>query len=986
MTFRIDDRARVPFALIGVVILLTSTAYTVSIGAPPPRNQPETTAAIRETTGAVRSALHSAVRSAGARAATNPVITPANTSYGRVIDKDIPYHSSFRLRIAVAIRRALNAVGDDHGPVTTDVSVATIDSPATLRAAMRNISIDPLNRSTPEIAVTVEGITIEALRGGHVVATTTTNLTVRVATPVFVLHDRVETFQHRLQASPWEPGLARQTTARLYAIAWARGYAQYGGIPIENVVANRHLSVATNGALLAVQRSVFGTDDPMATRAHARALATTGARDLLTAADIRLGRWAEVVRTGQAIDVPDSGPIADPRRPPITVPTEALTDAAFTAFVDASGNRSLHGAVDSAFTSVASLATDRTLINRSRDPAPTLEDWSLEDTTERTTTTVTSVDRPPLPTPAREETVASYDRRVEVRTETVKTWRRGDDTRTTTGVTTETWTVRIAVRAHLPYLDRLDHPVDPQARQTAIDSVTDRIIDRLITDRGGPATVAERLTRGTLANDTIHVPLPVPDHTIDHVYRSTAALRSRIANQTISVPSTAVPTGGVTERVSKTLANLSIAGPADGTAYTNLTARAAALAKHRFLDRVQNRVADRGRDRQSVLSSFASLLTDHGIDLRHITQMNRFLDGIQPPTPAGPSNLTVAAVPAYLTRTKVDNTSVPGLDAPYYPLATRNRNLVTVPYGEAAAAVTAPVRTDDATVTLDTAGRALRIANQTLHHHRNASLATRRDALQRRLDAALADITASLVDTLHRRSPLPRDGARTVVHTSLSRWSTVHDRVRAATNGSLAATVIATATDRADLDTNTADRLGVDLRETLRSVNADTHLQPGPLTRVTEAVRDVADRTLEQTVADTLDRSHETVTDAWTGDAVTAARGGVPILPIPGYWVATANAWRVQINGSYARFAVASPIGAPIDDPGGTVEYIRQRDAIRIDVDQDGTAELIGHNRRLRFSVDTAVVIVVPPGGGGVADTDGVRDERSPGWNRTTTH
>jgi len=41
--------------------------------------------------------------------------------------------------------------------------------------------------------------------------------------------------------------LGRQITASLYAMTWARGYGQYAGAPVENVLANRHVELSTNG-------------------------------------------------------------------------------------------------------------------------------------------------------------------------------------------------------------------------------------------------------------------------------------------------------------------------------------------------------------------------------------------------------------------------------------------------------------------------------------------------------------------------------------------------------------------------------------------------------------------------------------------------------------------------------------------------------------------------------------------------------------------
>ncbi|MDZ7730851.1 MAG: hypothetical protein U5K37_08055 [Natrialbaceae archaeon] len=100
-----------------------------------------------------------------------------------------------------------------------------------------------------------------------------------VATPIVELHESVSEFERQLEAGPLEPGFGRQLAARLYAIGWARGYAQYGGAPIAEVIANRHVEVMTNDAIMATQRAVFGTADPRGPDAQRRAWLCLAAKD-----------------------------------------------------------------------------------------------------------------------------------------------------------------------------------------------------------------------------------------------------------------------------------------------------------------------------------------------------------------------------------------------------------------------------------------------------------------------------------------------------------------------------------------------------------------------------------------------------------------------------------------------------------------------------------------------------------------------------------
>jgi hypothetical protein len=123
------------------------------------------------------------------------------------------------------------------------------------------------------------------------------------------------------------------------------------------------------------------------------------------------------------------------------------------------------------------------------------------------------------------------------------------------------------------------------------------------------------------------------------------------------------------------------------------------------------------------------------------------------------------------------------------------------------------------------------------------------------------------------------------------------------------------------------------------------------------AVREAAKQGLRAT-ADGLQRR--------VAGGLLAVPEGVPLLPVPGYWYATANAWRVSVSGRYERVAVRAPADSPAPSPN--VTYVREAAPVVIDVDGDGAAERLGRNRPVRFAVETGVVVVVPPGGPGVGD------------------
>lgn len=117
----------------------------------------------------------------------------------------------------------------------------------------------------------------------------------------------------------------------------------------------------------------------------------------------------------------------------------------------------------------------------------------------------------------------------------------------------------------------------------------------------------------------------------------------------------------------------------------------------------------------------------------------------------------------------------------------------------------------------------------------------------------------------------------------------------------------------------------------------------------------------------------------WLGDEnrvrTRAARmpAGLPLLPVPGKWVATANAWHVYVGGEYARFEVTANLGGTEDATGTT--YVRENMTVAHEIGSEerelGSVEPIG------FETDTALVVVTTPGVG-VGDRDAANPECSP--------
>ncbi|MFC7081028.1 DUF7286 family protein [Halorussus caseinilyticus] len=121
MNFAEDRRARVPFALVGVLLLVGSAGLSATLaGGPAPTTDESVGVAVDRATAATDTALRGAVARAGRRAAAAPVTDPANTTAGRVLNDSTPFRDSLRVRIYLAARSALGEVsvrsGSNPGP------------------------------------------------------------------------------------------------------------------------------------------------------------------------------------------------------------------------------------------------------------------------------------------------------------------------------------------------------------------------------------------------------------------------------------------------------------------------------------------------------------------------------------------------------------------------------------------------------------------------------------------------------------------------------------------------------------------------------------------------------------------------------------------------------------------------------------------------------------------------------------------------------
>jgi len=279
-----DSRARVPFALIGVVLLLSAGLFVVHAQTGTDQNvDRDPDLAVERTETAAETAVRDGATRATERAAEQPLTSAAATRYGEQLDGVRPFRAYLKALVYLEVRKRLRGVSQQVGDVRTTARLPNVTDPDSFgeaidRVSLRRGSVDP-DLEAGTLRVTVEDVLIEARRNDEVIDSRRTDIEVTIATPLFELRDRTREFEQRLNAGLTEPGFGQRFNARIYALGWARGYAQYGGAPVTQVIANRHVVPAANDAIYRTQQDVFGAADPHLSNAVRRGWFCMAAKD-----------------------------------------------------------------------------------------------------------------------------------------------------------------------------------------------------------------------------------------------------------------------------------------------------------------------------------------------------------------------------------------------------------------------------------------------------------------------------------------------------------------------------------------------------------------------------------------------------------------------------------------------------------------------------------------------------------------------------------
>lgn len=267
--FLTDSKAMIPLALVGVLLLVGALLFVSHVDTQDePDENVDVSVAIEQTESVVQTTIRKQTQATADTVAAQPLTNPNyHSEWGEVLlatpldDRTgSPFNRYLRAMVYLDVADDLAAAGQTVDDVNTTVTLPSVESADDLDRAIGDVTID--ERDPGELQVTLENVTITATRDGTVLKESTRSVETTVVSPIYQLHDRVETYQDALDAGVTETGFSQRFNARIYAIGWMRGWAQNQRAPVVEVMANRHIEPSANAALYRTQQDVFGAADP----------------------------------------------------------------------------------------------------------------------------------------------------------------------------------------------------------------------------------------------------------------------------------------------------------------------------------------------------------------------------------------------------------------------------------------------------------------------------------------------------------------------------------------------------------------------------------------------------------------------------------------------------------------------------------------------------------------------------------------------------
>jgi len=1019
-----DDRGRVPFALLGVLLLVGSVTWTVALAQRgPPQVDADAEAALDRGESIVRTELRQAVARAGANAAREPVVERANTSFGRALSAETPFRDAFRVRAYRQATAALRGVDVSVGDVSVAAELPPIEDAASMRDAIERVRVTEPGDGV--VRVRFENVTLTASANGRRIDRSNQAVTVTVATPTLSLHERAERFQRQLDRGALKgPGFGRRVAARLYAVAWARGYAQYAGAPIENVVANRYVELSANSALLQTQRATIGISDPAGREAAGRATARLGARELLDGAGYDGERWVDGLLGEHPAPVDGGGPIAEAagegqeagRGEETTVGVDRSADTALYELSAGRDGDALDAVVDDVYETDAKRIVETELVGDGGrvDPPGTGPYWTkLDSSAEVASVNVSQSGGATPDLPSGWDEYAAHAREVDRTVTASATWLHLNGTlRTTRETWTERYRVGVAVGGDPADSDvapsgnvrRLYRPGGP-AGGPNLDGVPEEAVRRLVTEEGGPDAVARAAVEEGLGDESVTVDRSPPKDVSAWLYRDLVDLRESTRDVTVTVDRGRIATdANPAAALESKIRDRIDAEAGRRRSYDSVADKARVAARIAYLERLAATLNETATHVEQTSNGIEQKVDGTGAaaadQLGKLVDLRNDVGPAEPRStdaaaPAGSLRLSVDGAPPYLTLASVDRSQVSALPegTTYHPLVAKNTNVFAMPYDSDPGGVTDRVFGENGSVGLRQGARALAAADDVdgmaAEAIESGELAESRRELREEVAGSNRVLRSTALEELRQATALDHRERVVVVDRALGRWGAPGDRALALVEGPAAEAIARTAAERGD--TPDTDKFRDQLRSRLLVELSDTAESeavrlPGGV--VGPAIEETQ-RTAKSMTEDAILRAQRNVTERVERRIreriavnATDAPAGVPVTPVPGYWYATANVWQISVAGEYANFRIDAWQGTPVGRGAvdGTTSYVRDGGNVSADLDGDSAPERLGRSTRVSFSAETTVLVVVPPGKNGVGDVDGQRTERSAGW------
>jgi len=1010
-----DERGRVPFALIGVLLLLGSVAIaTVSFDGG--RIDRDAALAGDRAESVAETALRDAMREAGATAAANPVVAPADTEFGELLDEDRPYRSYLELLVALQFREALRGDGQRVGDARASVDLAAITDAESAEAAMETVSVEATSRGM--VAVEVTDVPIEVTRDGTVVDTRYMTISANVTTPTLTLHDRTTTFQERLDGETLEAGsLSRGLTGGLYGLGWTRGYGQYAGLPIDDVIANRHVELVTNLAVLDAQRSTFGNSNQQAEQGLAAATTRVVANETI---GLKAGGFVDAALPEPNDDDPTFGEVASPPTRTTVVGVNGTADSALADVIDDAADPEdglvpddadspaeypIEAIVRTASSIEASLETTDSYGARDRydQEISTAGNWTRVGTVGTSTVEAVAVESGggSLPAETNGWSRSVTERRTVVLEETVlaEYQHQGNDS-VRYGEVRYRRDVDVGIALEHRPLDREWIPSalapGPEGEQYA--SLAERAEETLIDDVGGIDAVARAVaTNESIGRSSVVSPEAVSDQS-DDTYEALGSLRDDLRGISTETELAMLATDADPSAELRGQLEASADQYRDVPAeYDGLGQRATVAARGVYFDRVLTRLEARSAGmagtQDAISDKVSEISTLPSIGLNKLLETGLDYARPEPATlateePAPDLDITVDADPGYLDLDEVNQTTVPpptDANGSYYPLAANTTTIASLPTEDMASKFAGIVVNlfDSPTkkVPLPMAARSLKGANAIpTDAAGDGGLLAHREKLREEVRAGVEAVDEAAVDALTEETSLSKDDAAAVVDAATVQFGGPAERALAYDDGSAATAIGELAAAHEDVDDTTADRAATMVRQCVDSRLGDDAAQVklSVVEAATDRARSIAEDAIAAKAGSVADSVEQRLANKFDRAPVIGTRG-FPLVPFPGWWAATGNVWRVEVAGTYAGFSVRAAQGGP--SGGGHVSYVRDGQHVAIDVTGDGSPERLGTASRISFEASTTVAVVVPPSGGGVGNGGSGFTQTSDGWD-----